>query len=374
MKKIASTALAACALCAAALCSCSGPAAYTVEGEVTGAEPGQKVAVEQFNGLHWLALDSVKIGKNAQFKYQGADSVSTFEILRLGYNGQSIYFPVTQGANISISANAADFAGAYELGGTPSAQAMMLADKLINASLASQGVTATLADDDLKRQLLNDYMLNDSIGAVSYYLIRKTCGGKNLFSLANRRDVMAMGAVATKLTQLYPNDSRALQLAADYMAARQALGMGVSQQEINLQAEETGLIDIALPDRNGKTVKLSEVAASAPATILSFTTYGLDNSAAYNIKLNQVVEANPGVAVYQVAYDDDEVFWFQSSSNLPWTTVRGASQAGQTAYMSYFPYNPAVMPLTFVINGHAEISARVDNLDDLDTEVKKAIK
>lgn len=374
MKKLASIALAACAFCVAALCSCSSPAAYTVEGEVAGAEPGQKVAIEQFNGLQWLALDSVKIGKNSQFKYEGADSVAAFEILRLGYNGQSIYFPVTQGATVSISANAADFAGAYELGGNPSAQAMMLADKLINASIAQQGTDATLADEQLKRQLANEYMLNDSIGAVSYYLIRKTCGGKNLFSPTRKLDVMVMGAVATKLTQMYPADQRALQLSADYLAARQTLGMGVPTQQINLQADETGLIEIALPDRNGQTIKLSEVAAAAPATILSFTTYGLENSPAYNAKLNQVVEANPGVAVYQVAYDDDEVFWYQSSSALPWTAVRGASQAGQTAYMSYFPYNPAVMPLTFVINGNGEISARVDNLDNLDAEVKKAIK
>lgn len=372
MKKIASTALAACALGLAALCSCSSPATYTVEGEVAGAEPGQKVAVEQFNGLHWQAIDSVKIGKNLQFKYEGTDSVAAFEIMRLGFDGQSIYFPVTQGATISISADAADFAGAYEMGGTPSAQAMMLADRLINASIAQQGAQATLADDQLKRQLANEYILNDSIGAVAYYLIRKTCAGKPLFSTASRRDVMAMGAVATKLTQLYPDDPRALQLAADYLAARQALGMGAPTQQIDIQAEETGLIDIALPDRNGKIVKLSEIAASAPATILSFTKYGFDTSAAYNVKLNQVVEANPGVAVYQIAYDDDEVLWYQASSNLPWTAVRGASQAGQTAYMSYFPYNPAVMPLTFVINGNGEISARVDNLDNLDAEVKKA--
>ena len=374
MKKLASIALAACALCLAALCSCSNPAAYTVEGQVAGAEPGQKVAVEQFNGLQWLALDSVTIGKDARFKYEGADSVATFEILRLGYNGQSIYFPVSQGAEISISANASDFAGAYELGGTPSAQAMMLADKLINASIAQQGADATLADEQLKRQLANDYMLNDSIGAVSYYLIRKTCGGKSLFSPARRLDVMLMGAVATKLTQMYPDDQRALQLSADYLAARQALGMGAPTPQINLQANETGLIEIALPDRNGQTVKLSEVAAAAPATILSFTSYGLDNSPAYNLKLNQVVEANPGVAVYQVAFDDDEVLWYQSSSSLPWTAVRGASQAGQIAYTSYFPFTPAVMPLTFVINGNGEISARVDNLDDLDAEVKKAIR
>lgn len=374
MKKTISTLLAACALGLAALCSCSKPAAYTVEGEVAGAEPGQKVAVEQFNGLQWLALDSVKIGKNDTFKYQGADSVAAFEILRLGYNGQSIYFPVAQGDAVTVSAKADDFAGAYELGGTPSAQAMMLADRLIAASIAGQGTAATLSDEQLKRQLATDYMLNDSIGAVAYYLIRKTVGGKSLFSPANRTDVMAMGAVATKLTQLYPDDPRTTQLAADYMAARQALGMGATGQQINLTADETGLIDIALPDRNGQTVKLSDVAASAPATILSFTSYGLDNSAAYNLKLNQVVEANPGVAVYQVAYDDDEVYWYQASSALPWTAVRGASQAGQTAYLSYFPYTPSVMPLTFVINGHGEISARVDNLDDLDAQVKKALR
>lgn len=374
MKKLASIALCACALGFSVLCSCSSPASYTVEGEVAGAEPGQKVAIEQFNGLQWLALDSVKIGKDLHFKYAGADSVATFEILRLGYNGQSIYFPVTQGAEISIQANADDFATAYELGGTSSAQAMMLAERLINASLAQQGVEATLANKELKRQLANDYILNDSIGAVSYYLVRKTCGGKSLFSPANRGDVMIMGAVATKLDQLYPGDARATQLAADYLAARKALGMGAPAQQISLEADETGLIDIALPDREGKIVKLSEVAASAPATILSFTKYGFDTSAAYNVKLNEAVEANPGVAVYQVSYDDDEVFWYQASVNLPWIAVRGASQAGQTAYRTYFPYTPAVMPLTFVINGNGEISARVDNLDNLDSEVKKAIK
>lgn len=371
MKKIVTLALAACLL---AICSCTKKAAYTVDGQVEGAEAGQKVAVEKFNGLQWLALDSVKIGKGGKFAYSCPDSVAAFEILRLGYDGQSIYFPVAQGDGVSVKAKADAFASDYELGGSPSAQAMMMADRLIAASIAQQGTAATLADAQLKRQLVEEYVLGDSIGAVAYYLVRKTCDGKPLFSPSDRTDVMVMGAVATKLNQLYPADTRAKQLYADFVTARQAMGMGAPAQQVTLEAEETGLIDIALPDRNGATVKLSEVAASAPATILSFTKYDFDNSPAYNVKLNQVVEANPGVAVYQISYDDDEVFFYQASANLPWTAVRGASQAGQTAYMSYYPYDPAVMPLTFVINGRGEISARVDNLDDLDAEVKKALR
>lgn len=354
---------------AVALAACSHSNGWKVEGTVENASKGAKIALDGFNGISWYPIDSLEVDAKGQFSYVADAPLSYPDIYRVVLDGRSIYFPVDSAEAIAITADALNFDRNYVLQGSASAQAMMQAEELINAALDSEGVDAAIANRGLKRQLAQ-MMLQDSVGSVSYYLLNKMIGNQMLFALDNRDDVKVLGAVANKFAVNHPNDPRTQYLKNLYLSARKQFG---GSEAPVIEAQEVGLLEIELPDRAGKKVKLSDVAKNASVTLLSFTDYSLEQSPAYNIILNELLTKykERGLAVYQVGLDADEVFWMQAANSLPWTTVRGNSPGGQTVVNQYVV---DVLPLTFVIDGNGDLRARIENPSELSAEVEKTLR
>lgn len=127
-----------------------------------------------------------------------------------------------------------------------------------------------------------------------------------------------------------------------------------------------GYFDIDLYDPKGTKRKLSDVVEPGKVTLLSFTSYQIEPSVAYNVILNQLYEQ--GVNVYQVALDNDEVMWRQSAQNLPWTAVL-YDNADNGALLSM--YNVGAIPTTFIIDSNGELVERVEDPTALEKAVKK---
>ncbi len=77
------------------------------------------------------------------------------------------------------------------------------------------------------------------------------------------------------------------------------------------------------PDTKGVSRRLGEMASKGNVVLLSFVVYGVEPTAAYNVKLNEIYNANrdSGLDIYQVSVDPDEMAWKNSAPNLPWTSV-----------------------------------------------------
>lgn len=354
---------------AAALAACSHSNGWKVEGTIENADKGSKIAIDGFNGIAWYPIDSLEVDAKGNFKYAADAPLSYPDIYRIAFDGKSIYFPVDSAEVITITTNAQHFDRDYVLQGSPSAQAMMQAEQIIAAAVDADGVDAAIKNRDLKRQLAA-MMLEDSVGSVSYYLLNKMIGNQMLFAFDNREDVKVLGAVANKFTVNHPNDPRTQYLKNLYLSARKQFG---GSDAPVLEAQEVGLLEIELPDRAGKTVKLSDVAKNASVTLLSFTDYSLEQSPAYNIILNELLTKykDRGIAIYQVGLDSDEVFWMQAANSLPWITVRGNTPGGQTVVNQYVV---DLLPLTFVIDGNGDLRARIENPSDLSAEIEKVLR
>ncbi len=350
MKKILIIALSSVAM----LTSCKGDG-WRVDGHIDNAPDSTKVAIEGLNAGIWYNIDSVEIDRNGNFSYTSPEGSPYPDIYRVSLGGKSIYFPIDSLEHITVSADAADFGREFTLSGSDLAVAMMNVDKEINAYVAANGIDKAVTDSVFKRGL-SETIKHDNTGVLAYYLINKTLGDKPIYSSDNRQDVRILGAIANKFETMFPDDPRTQYLKDRFIKARKAMGGGSKRV---VEADVTGLLDMEFYDVDGRSRKLSDVAKNAGVTLLSFTSYASEPSVAYNVELNRLYElfkAN-GIAIYQVAIDDNEVEWRNAARNLPWVAVRCSSdQAVPVLGM----YSVGVIPTTFVVDRNSDIVARVD--------------
>ena len=362
MKKLILPALAA----LAAACS-PAPQGWTIEGTINGAE-GKKVAIEAFNMGHWYTIDSVAVASDGAFRYAAPQPAAVAEVLRVSLDGRSIYFPVDSIDHLTLTADTANFSTHYELTGTHAAEKIVEIDRLIAQSIAANGNNGALNDSTLKAKL-NDLAIGDSTCIAAYYIVNKTIAGKPLYDLSQRRDLGVVGAVAQRFADMRPDDPRTDWLKSIYLTGRR-INNPDAAAGVSLEAQESGLIDIVRYDNRGDEQSLSKVAGKGNVTLLSFTNYDLESSPAYNVILADIRRANPGLEIYQIAFDADEVEWKRKADNLPWITVWNSPIDGADVLMQY---NVGALPITYVIDRQGTIRERVADPTRLAAAVKAAL-
>ena len=351
-------------LTAALMASCAkNNTGWSVNGEILGADE-YTLSLEGFNNGRWYVVDSLEVVAGS-FSYDSPVAASFPEIMRLGLEGQYIYFPIDSVDHISIVASADRYSENYELSGTQAAGTIKSLDSLINVSVAERGVAATVGDRALKQELFVKAFSDPSTMPL-YYLINKSVGEMPLYSVDDDVDVRLYGAVAQRFITELPDDPRGKFLTTVYKNGRAAKNQQVQQWEV----PTTSLIDIVRFDSKGNSHSLAEMASKGDVVLLSFTAYGLETSPAYNVILNSLYDKYKakGFNIYQIAFDGDETFWKETSRNLPWTTVWNSTTDGDMVLANY---NVGALPTTFIIDRTGTVAARVDNPENIEKELGK---
>lgn len=358
MKKVYLAALAALAL---ALGSCDRHAGWSISGDVAGAGDNTLV-VEGFNNGSWYVVDSVK-AKDGAFSYEAQAPAEYPEIMRLGYKGRYIYFPIDSIDRLSILADTANFDTDYRIDGSAEARGIRAIDSVLNASVAERGARMTVSDKQLKQELFSRAYDDPKVMSV-YYLINKTIGQYPLFDLGNQADLRLYGAVAQRFSNELPDDPRTQYLVANYKRAKAA-----QSEPTVLDATEVNLFDITRADENGKEQSLTDVASKNHVVVLSFTGYALESSPSYTALLNKVYEKYhaQGLEIYQLSFDGDEADWRQNAKNMPWITVWNTTTGGDRPLNDY---NVGALPMSFIIVD-GTLTERVINPTDLEKTVAK---
>lgn len=368
MKNKALCAIAGAALCAA---SCSGPAGWSLKGEIEGPRP-EKVALEGFNNGIWYLIDSLDVNSGGSFAYKADAPAAYPQIFRLtapGHEG-GIYFPADSCDKVTVRASGDHFGTGYTLGGTPVAETIGRVDSLVAASAAANGAMAAATDPDLRRKLV-DIITADTTGTVAFYVVGKAVGGKQIFDPADAFGNRIYGAAAQVFSQYAPLDPRGTALRRTYFQGREALGKITRPDSPQvIEVPETGYFDITNYDDRGVSHSLSELVEKGKLIVLSFTAYGAEASVPYNAILNDIYTRyhDRGLEIFQVAFDSDEQTWKTVARNLPWITVWNSPADGASALVSY---NVGSFPATFIIDRNGVIAARVANPDNLAKEVAK---
>ncbi|MDE5976016.1 MAG: peroxiredoxin family protein, partial [Muribaculaceae bacterium] len=175
-------------------------------------------------------------------------------------------------------------------------------------------------------------------------------------------DYKYFAAVATGFNEKRPDDPHTALLEQTSLNALKNRNREKGTH-LQIEAEEVKMIDISLPDENGKTVKLSDVADNGKKTVLIFSLLTHPDSPALNMELARIFNAQGGnVDFYQVSLDPDQYAWRDAAKNLPWTTVFDPDGEYSKAAVNY---NVGQLPAFFIFSTSGDLVNRATSVDDL---------
>ncbi len=372
-------------LLSAALIACHDRPEFEVEGSVTGAE--NKMLYFEHTGLEGIEkLDSVKLGKNGDFRFAEKRPVSP-EFYRLRVDNQIINFSVDSTETVFIEAALERFATDYRIEGSEnnlkikelSLLQAELQDKVNR--LGRSGLPAGIAQDSLvhmvnayKDNVKRNYIFAAPNTPFAYFALFQTLNGFLIFNpLTSKEDVKCFAAVATSLNNAYPHADRSRNLYNMVIKGMKNTRTPQTAQEVTIPADiiqEASVIDIPLKDIDGRLHHLTDL--KGKVVLLDFTAYAAPSSGVRNLALRELYDkyASKGLEIYQVSFDTDEHFWKTAADNLPWICVRDP----QGPYSSYISlYSLVQLPGTFLLNRNNELSVRLDEKSDLEKEIKKLL-
>lgn len=370
------------------LSSCNTDPKFNVKGEVSGAD-GKMLYLEA-SGLEGIVpLDSVKLKNDGTFSFKQLRPESP-EFYRLRIGEKVINLSVDSTETLSIKAPYAAFSTAYSVEGSDNCmkikeltlkQIKLQSDiDALVKGLQSNAIANDVFEDSLSvvmKRYKDDVKINYIFSApnttAAYFALFQKLNDYLIFDpLNSKEDVKCFAAVATSLNNSYPHANRSKNLynivikgMKNTRAPRQKT-LEIPQDKIS----ETGVIDVALRDIKGNVRKLSDL--KGKVVLLDFTIYQSAVSAAHNFTLRDLYNkyASQGLEIYQVSLDADEHFWKSSVDNLPWICVRDANGIYSTTASLY---NVKQVPAYFLVNKNNELSARGENLKNLDAAIKSLL-
>lgn len=340
----------------AILASCGEPQ-FKVTGEVEGgADKSLVLEKSDFHG-RWIPVDSTKVKSSGKFEIK-SDAPASPEIYRLSLDGKFIYFPVDSVENIVIDSPAGKFGSEFEVSGSEQAANMAAFEK----ELMALDFSDEAKRDEFKKNVYNKYLRESRGSIIGYYVLTKIVDGKPLYDPESTSDAKYYAAVATAFEQFRPTDPHAGMLRNVSLQAMRRRNADQGKKRV-VEAEEIKLIDIELPDENGKKVKLSDIAGKGKKTVVVFGMMNEPESPALNIALSELYNNLGGnVEFYHVSFDGDQYAWRDAARNLRWITVIDPAGMTSDALRSY---NVGALPTFFVYSADGTLTDRAHSVADL---------
>lgn len=360
---------------------------FTLTGRIVQADG--KILYLDHMGLDKVqVLDSVKLDAGGDFIFTPAAPKDCFDFYRLRIDNKVINLCVDSVQTINVTASLPVMQIGYTVQGSDNSASLknlvtsqigFLQDLRRLSSQYGDSNPATLqlkvqeAVDVFKSELMTDYILVNPGSPCAYYALFLSVNGQLLFNpQGDRQDAKCFAAVATQMDILYPDAIRtghlhnvALKGMSKTSPSRNNVTPEAVQQLENLVVE-SGLIEIELPDCKGRIHKLSDLKGNV--ILLDFTAFKTDYSPNYNLMLRNLYNkySEQGFNIYQVSVDNDESYWLNTATNLPWICVHDESSIYSTYLKSY---NVSQLPSVFLIDRDGNIADRPDNTNQLDEKI-----
>ena len=184
--------------------------------------------------------------------------------------------------------------------------------------------------------------------------------------LADEPDIKVYATVATAWDGVYHDAARTEQLCNQVIegmkntAQPETKVVEIDEEKI----QETGLIDVSLPDVDDNIHSLTSL--KGQVVLLDFTMYGGPYSKERIRQMRSIYEkyASRGFQIYQISLDDDLSFWRYQSENLPWICVHETNGTATKVY------GVNTLPTYFLINRANEVVKRSDTINDVEKEIE----
>lgn len=367
---------------------------FTLNGQIAEAD-GQMLYLDHMGHDRIETVDSVRLDSVGSFTFSHQATKDCFDFYRLRVDGKAINLAIDSTETVSITASLPVMQIAYSVQGSENSalikdmvisQVNLLRDLRSMSSAYRSPDRAPLQQrmkeriDVFKSDITTRYILPDPSSAAAYYALFLSINGQMLFNpQADRQDAKCFAAVATQMDMLYPDATRTAHLhnvalkGMTMTAPSNNDGSVVEQivRKFGDLIEETGIIEIELPDYEGHMQKLTDL--KGKVVLLDFTAYKTNYSPNYNLMLKGLYNkyADQGFTIYQVSVDSDESFWLNTAPNLPWISVYDEASLGST-YLKL--YNVEQIPAAFLIDRDGNIVDRPDESDQLDSKIAELLR
>ena len=331
------------------LMSGCGKEMFHVEGAIGNAK--DSILYFEHNGLTgFTTVDSVKLDAKGAFSF-ASDKVNNPEFYRLRIAGQIINIAIDSTETVKVDAKYPQMATDYSVNGSyENEKIKQLALKQINLQAQCQALYSEQpqAADSLVQQLIqaykydvsHNYIFKEPMKAYSYFALFQYIVVNNEARLifnptVDPEDNKVFGAVATSWDTYFPNSERGQNLHnITIKGMRDNRIAAANKQNIQIEAEETGVIDLPLRDNKGKMHHLTDLRGKV--VLLNFHAFSLPDSPEYIMQMRELYDKYhaKGLEIYMVSLDENEHFWKESVATLPWINVydnTGISEAYTSA-------------------------------------------
>ena len=386
MKILKITVVAALVMVALSLASCTGKK-FQVSGVISDA-PDSLLLFENMSLNGPVVVDSVRLGADGSFSFEG-EAPTAPEFYRLRIARQIINVAVDSTEHVTVKASYPTMTGSYEVeGSTECSKIRELAlmqlnlQAQINAVVQNPNVSYEKEADSVrtilevyKYKVKNDYIFKEPWRAYAYFALFQTITLGQQVGLifdpqSKKEDVQAYAAVATSWDTYHPGSERGTNLHNIAIEGMKNVRILQAEQNQTIDASKinsSGVIEVALPDRNGKTCKLTSL--KGKVVLLDFHIFASKGSTERIMHMRDLYNKYhaQGFEIYQVSLDPDEHFWKESVAALPWVCVRDANSTG-SVYLTQ--YNVQSLPTFFTIDRNNVLQKRDAQIKDLDAEIK----
>ena len=386
MKILKITVVAALVMVALSLASCTGKK-FQVSGVISDA-PDSLLLFENMSLNGPVVVDSVRLGADGSFSFEG-EAPTAPEFYRLRIARQIINVAVDSTEHVTVKASYPTMTGSYEVeGSTECSKIRELAlmqlnlQAQINAVVQNPNVSYEKEADSVrtilevyKYKVKNDYIFKEPWRAYAYFALFQTITLGQQVGLifdpqSKKKDVQAYAAVATSWDTYHPGSERGTNLHNIAIEGMKNVRILQAEQNQTIDASKinsSGVIEVALPDRNGKTCKLTSL--KGKVVLLDFHLFASKGSTERIMHMRDLYNKYhaQGFEIYQVSLDPDEHFWKESVAALPWVCVRDANSTG-SVYLTQ--YNVQSLPTFFTIDRNNVLQKRDAQIKDLDAEIK----
>lgn len=386
MKILKITVVAALVMVALSLASCTGKK-FQVSGVISDA-PDSLLLFENMSLNGPVVVDSVRLGADGSFSFEG-EAPTAPEFYRLRIARQIINVAVDSTEHVTVKASYPTMTGSYEVeGSTECSKIRELAlmqlnlQAQINAVVQNPNVSYEKEADSVrtilevyKYKVKNAYIFKEPWRAYAYFALFQTITLGQQVGLifdpqSKKEDVQAYAAVATSWDTYHPGSERGTNLHNIAIEGMKNVRILQAEQNQTIDASKinsSGVIEVALPDRNGKTCKLTSL--KGKVVLLDFHLFASKGSTERIMHMRDLYNKYhaQGFEIYQVSLDPDEHFWKESVAALPWVCVRDANSTG-SVYLTQ--YNVQSLPTFFTIDRNNVLQKRDAQIKDLDAEIK----
>ena len=366
--------------------SCTKHDGFVIRGKITNSE-GKYLFLDELKVSSSMPVDSVKLGKDGSFEFQGKIDYPNFYLLRLnGRNFVTLLVDTTE--HITVHGDAANFSRDYIVEGSPGS---MLVQELNNKLARTKHKLDSIRSRIDAFRMHEDYSAqkikwDQELAVIKQMQIRYSTQfiQKNPFSLSSVlalyqkfddsnyviQDLQSLKVAATALNTMFPKSEHVKAL---YANTQRLMAQEKSDKMKQFIAENgDNSPDISLPNINGREIALSSI--SSKVVLIQFWSALNRDSRFQNQALVELYRKykSKGLEIYQVSIDENREAWMAAiaQDGLSWINV-GDMKGSNKALNAYNVQN---IPSNYILDSERRVVARDLLGPALDQAISKLTK